>query len=67
MSFHPAGGRGATEFSDKYTYRDAPGGRRYDFSIRFGDVPASRCLSEIREFVKNVAIPWFEAQAASHS
>jgi hypothetical protein len=51
------------EFADKYTFRDSPSGRRYDFSFRFGDDPAERCVGEIRDFIANVALPWFEQQA----
>lgn len=51
------------ESSDRFTYRDSPAGRQFDFSVRFADDAAERCLSEIREFVETVAIPWLNEQA----
>jgi hypothetical protein len=54
-----------TEFGDRWTYRDSPAGRQFNFSIRWGDDAAERCLQEIHDFVETVAIPWFEAQAAA--
>ena len=53
------------EFGDKWTYKDSPAGRKFDFSIRWGDDAAERCLREIRDFVQLVAVPWFESQAAA--
>jgi hypothetical protein len=57
-------GAWVTEFADRFTYRDSPTGRRFDFSVRWGDDAAERCLNEIRDFVRLVAVPWFEQQAA---
>ncbi len=66
MSFTPRGSEKANvEFADKWTYRDSPSGRKFDFSIRWEDDAAERCLREIRDFVELVAIPWFESQAAA--
>ncbi len=68
FSFQPAGCEQAdcvVEFSDPYTYRDSPSGRKYDFGIRWGDDAADRCITEIREFVEDVALPWF-AEKARH-
>jgi len=64
MSFKPSPEAAwVTEFADRWTYRDSPAGRQFDFGIRFGDDAADRCLSEIQDFVETVALPWFEAQA----
>jgi hypothetical protein len=64
MSFTPQGSKkSAVEFSDKWTYRDSPAGRKFDFGIHWGDDAAERCLQEIRDFVVVVAVPWFESQA----
>ena len=66
MSFAaPGRARPAVEFSDRWTYRDSPAGRRFDFDLRGGEDAAERCLREIRAFVEIVALPWFEAQAAA--
>jgi len=66
MSFSPKGSEKWTvEFSDNWTYRDSPVGRRFDFNIRWGDDAEERCLREIHDFVQTVAVPWFEAQAAA--
>jgi hypothetical protein len=66
MSFTPHGSENSTvEFADKWTYRDSPAGRKFDFSIRWEDDAAERCLQEIRDFVVVVAVPWFESQAAA--
>lgn len=65
MSFTPRGSERATvEFADRWTYRDSPAGRRFDFSIRWGEDAAERCLNEIRDFVQIVAVPWFKSQAS---
>ncbi len=67
MSFHPAGGddsRWVTEFADAWTYKDSPGGRKYDFGIRWGDDAVDRCLREVHDFVENVAISWFAERAS---
>ena len=66
MSFEPSGSVGkdrVVTFSDAYTYKDSPSGRKYDFGIRWGDDAVERCVAEIRDFVENVAIPWFDDQA----
>jgi hypothetical protein len=66
MSFTPRGSeKSAVEFADKWTCGDSPAGRKFDFNIRWGDDAAERCLQEIRDFVEVVAVPWFEAQAAT--
>jgi hypothetical protein len=66
MSFAaPGQARPVVEFSDRWTYRDSPAGRRFDFGIRWGEDAAERCLREIREFVELVALPWFEARAVA--
>ena len=66
MSFTPAGSeKSSVEFADKWTYRDSPAGRKFDFSIRWGDDAAERCLQEIHDFVEIVALPWFADQAAA--
>ncbi len=66
MSFTPHGSEKAlVEFADIWTFRDSPAGRQFNFSIRWGDDAAERCLKEIRDFVQIVAIPWFRLQAAA--
>ena len=66
MSFALKGSDNWTvEISDKWTCRDSPAGRRFDFNIRWGDDAEERCLREIHDFVQIVAVPWFEAQAAA--
>lgn len=66
MSFKPADSeRWVTEFADPWTYRGNQSGRQFDFSIRRGDDAADRCLSEIREFVELIALPWFARQSAA--
>ncbi len=65
MSFTAQGSETSTvEFADRWTCRDSPAGRRFDFNIRWDVDAAERCLREIRSFVEVVAIPWFESQAA---
>jgi len=66
MSFEPSGGSRADlvcEVSDPHTYRDTPSGRKYDFNIRWGDDAVERCVAELADFVRNVAMPWFVEQA----
>lgn len=68
MSFSPVDGREGDwtiEFADRWTYKDSHGGRKYDFGIQRGGDEESieRCLGEIRDFVENVAMVWFEEQA----
>ena len=53
------------DHSDRFTYRDSPSGRQFDFDIRWGDEPVARCLTEIHDFVRDVVIPWAESTAAS--
>ncbi len=67
-SVQPVGGTrddSVVQFSDPYTYRNNPSGRQFDFGIRWGDEPVSHCLSEIHDFVRDVAIPWATSLAAS--
>jgi len=64
MSFYtPEAVTPVVEFADKWTYRDSPSGRKFNFEFRTGEDSVEHCLDEIREFVKTVALPWFEAQA----
>jgi len=64
MSFQADGSiKPIVEFADKYTFRNPPGGRKYNFRFRFGDLAEERCVSEIRDFVADVALPWLEQQA----
>jgi hypothetical protein len=65
MSFTPLGSEKSIEFSDKWTFRDSPAGRQFDFNIRWEDDAAERCSQEICDFVVVVAMPWFESQAAA--
>jgi hypothetical protein len=66
MSFTARDGQApAVEFADRWTCRDSPAGRKFDFGLGGGDDAADRCLREIRDFVEVVAIPWFKSQAAS--
>jgi hypothetical protein len=66
MSFHREGApKPIVEFADKYTHHNPPGGRKYDFSYQFGNEPEQRCLREIRDFIHNVALAWFEQQSIS--
>jgi hypothetical protein len=65
MKFTPRGSeKAAVEIADKWTYRNSPAGRKFDFSIHRGDEAAEHCLQEIRDFVETVAIAWFESQKA---
>ena len=68
MSIEPKGekeGSRIIDYSDKYTYRDSPSGKIYDFGIRWGDKAAEKCANEIRDFIENVALPWFVRQAGN--
>lgn len=69
-SFKPDGGTrddAVVEYSDPYTYRYNSSGRQFDFGIRWGDDPVAHCLSEIHDFVRDIAIPWPASQSAAAS
>jgi len=66
LSFEPGKDDGedyVVEFSDLYTYKDSPSGRKYNFGIRWGDDAVERCIAEIHDFVENVGLAWFAKQA----
>jgi hypothetical protein len=55
------------EFSDRWTYRDGPGPKKYDFGIEWGDDAVDRCLDEITHFVQRVVVPCAETHSTQQN
>jgi hypothetical protein len=53
------------EFSDRWTYCDSPGPKKYNFRIDSGENAVDTCLDEIYHFVQHVVIPWADTRSES--